>query len=235
MTFTVVIPVKNGAASLDRCLTSIRESVEEAGLNDGRVDIVVVDNGSADRTAEIAEDRGCRVIYVPAAKGVSASRNAEGVVHISLCNLDPNRPVALKILHQTLSLDASLDINEAIIDIPLPPPPVADAVEEPEQEIFVIVEQMPTLIGGIQALMNEVEYPALARQAGVEGRVIIQLVVDENGNPKSPIVLRGVGGGCDEEAVRAVMTMKFTPGMQRGRPVPVQYSMSVLFQLKERK
>ncbi len=76
MTFTVVIPVKNGAATLDRCLTSIRESVEEAGLNDGRVDIVVVDNGSADRTAEIAEDRGCRVIYVPAAKGVSASRNA---------------------------------------------------------------------------------------------------------------------------------------------------------------
>lgn len=76
MTFTVVIPVKNGAATLDRCLSSIGESVEEAGLDDGRVDIVVVDNGSADRSAEIAEDRGCRVIYVPAAEGVSASRNA---------------------------------------------------------------------------------------------------------------------------------------------------------------
>lgn len=75
MTFTVVIPVKNGAATLDRCLSSIWESATQAGLNDGRVEIVVVDNGSADRSAEIAEERGCRVVYVPAADGVSASRN----------------------------------------------------------------------------------------------------------------------------------------------------------------
>lgn len=75
MTFTVVIPVKNGASTLDHCLTSIWESAAEAGLDDGRVEIVVVDNGSADRSAEIAEERGCRVLYVPAAEGVSASRN----------------------------------------------------------------------------------------------------------------------------------------------------------------
>jgi len=76
LTFTVVIPVKNGSATLDRCLTSIWESATAAGLDDGRVEIVVVDNGSADRSAEIAADRGCRVIYVPAAEGVSAARNA---------------------------------------------------------------------------------------------------------------------------------------------------------------
>jgi glycosyltransferase involved in cell wall biosynthesis len=75
MTFTVVIPVKNGAATLDRCLASIWHSAAQAGLDDGRVEIVVVDNGSADRSAEIAEERGCRVVYVPAADGVSASRN----------------------------------------------------------------------------------------------------------------------------------------------------------------
>jgi GT2 family glycosyltransferase len=75
MNFTVVIPVKNGAATLARCLSSIRESAAEAGLDDGRLDVVVVDNGSADRSAEIAEEQGCRVIYVPGAEGVSVSRN----------------------------------------------------------------------------------------------------------------------------------------------------------------
>lgn len=75
MSFTVVIPVKNGSATLERCLASIRESAAEAGLDDGRVEVVVVDNGSADRTAEIAEELGCRVLYVPAAEGVSVSRN----------------------------------------------------------------------------------------------------------------------------------------------------------------
>ncbi len=75
MTFTVVIPVKNGAATLDQCLESIWESAARAGLDHSQVEIVVVDNGSADRSAEIAEERGCRVLYVPAAQGVSASRN----------------------------------------------------------------------------------------------------------------------------------------------------------------
>jgi glycosyltransferase involved in cell wall biosynthesis len=76
MTFTVVIPVKNGAATLDQCLQSIWESAASAGLDRSQVEIVVVDNGSADRSAEIAEERGCRVLYVPAAEGVSAARNA---------------------------------------------------------------------------------------------------------------------------------------------------------------
>ena len=116
---------------------------------------------------------------------------------------------------------------------PEPPPPPEEKKEEVEQEIFVIVEDMPEIIGGIQALMNEIKYPALARQAGIEGRVIVQMVVDETGHPKDIVVLRGIGGGCDEEAIRAVSTMKFKPGKQRGRPVPVRYSVSVQFRLKD--
>ncbi|NNE33755.1 MAG: energy transducer TonB [Rhodothermales bacterium] len=152
----------------------------------------------------------------------------------------PRPPVPIEVSNATileddeLNLDATLDLTEDVADIPLPPPPPPDEEEAVEQEIFVIVEEMPELIGGIQALMAEIKYPPLARQAGVEGRVIVQLVVGEDGNPRSPVVLRGIGGGCDEEAVRAVLQMKFKPGKQRGRPVPVQYSMSVLFQLKER-
>lgn len=153
----------------------------------------------------------------------------------------PRPPVPIEVANNTileddeLNLDATLDISEEIIDIPVAPPPPEEEVVEEEPAFFVIVEEMPELIGGIEALMKEIKYPALARQAGVEGRVIVQMVVDENGRPTNPVVLRGIGGGCDEEAVRAVQTMKFKPGKQRGRPVPVQYSMSVLFQLKEQK
>jgi len=132
-----------------------------------------------------------------------------------------------------LNLDVTLDLEEPVADLPPPPPAPKEKVEEVEQEIFVIVEDMPEMIGGIQALMNEIKYPALARQAGIEGRVIVQMVVDETGKPKDIVILRGIGGGCDEEAIRAVSLMKFKPGKQRGRPVPVRYSVSVQFRLKD--
>ncbi|MCB0718064.1 MAG: energy transducer TonB [Bacteroidetes bacterium] len=151
----------------------------------------------------------------------------------------PRPPVPIAVADNTileddaLNLDVTLDLDEPVADLPPPPPPPEEKKEEVEQEIFVIVEDMPEIIGGIQALMNEIKYPALARQAGIEGRVIVQMVVDETGHPKDIVVLRGIGGGCDEEAIRAVSTMKFKPGKQRGRPVPVRYSVSVQFRLKD--
>lgn len=139
---------------------------------------------------------------------------------------------------EILDLDVTLDMDEPVATIPPPPPapPAAkkeEVVEEPE--IFVVVEDMPELIGGTEALMKEVQYPPMARQAGVEGLVIIQFVVDEKGNPINPFVAKGIGAGCDEEALRAVMKMKFKPGMQRGKPVKVQYAVPVRFMLKEEK
>lgn len=130
-----------------------------------------------------------------------------------------------------LNLDASLDINEPLADLP-PPPPVASAADiEEEEDIFVVVEEPPVMIGGISALMAEVKYPPLARKAGLEGRVTVEFVVDETGAVLDPQVLRGVGGGCDEEALRAVRLMKFEPGRQRGRAVKVRMATSVNFRL----
>ena len=131
---------------------------------------------------------------------------------------------------EALELDASLDIDAAV-DLP-PPPPPQEEEEEAEPEIFVIVEEMPELIGGLSGLQSRIKYPEIAKKAGVEGRVYLQFVVDEQGNVQNPVVTRGIGAGCDEEALRAIMNAKFKPGKQRGQPVKVKMSLPVTFKLK---
>ncbi|MFT4604582.1 MAG: protein TonB [Rhodothermales bacterium] len=129
-----------------------------------------------------------------------------------------------------LDLDVSLDIDAAV-ELPPPPPPPADEVEE-EPEIFVIVEQMPELVGGLGELQKKIRYPEIAKKAGVEGRVIVQFVVNEQGRVENPVVVRGIGAGCDEEALKAVRDARFTPGKQRGQAVKVKMSLPITFKLR---
>ena len=150
----------------------------------------------------------------------------------------PSTPIAVSddviLDEEPLNLDATLDINEAIEYVPPPPPePVEEPVEEEEAEIFVVVEEMPQMIGGIQALQAVIEYPEIAVQAGVQGRVIVQFIVDEEGNVVDPVVIRSLGAGLDEEAIRAVSQMRFIPGKQRGKAVRVRFSVPVTFKLKQ--
>jgi protein TonB len=130
-----------------------------------------------------------------------------------------------------VDFDASLDLDESLNQSQGPPePPEED--KEKEQEVFVVVEDEPTLIGGMKALQSSVEYPEFAKKAGIEGRVIVQFVVDENGDVQDPRVIRGVHKLLNEEAIRAVKQQKFKPGKQRGQPVKVQMSLPVTFQLR---
>lgn len=131
---------------------------------------------------------------------------------------------------EMIDLDSELNMDDEFIDLPPPPP---DAEEEDEEEIFVVVEQMPQLEGGLGAIQSKINYPEMAMKAGIEGRVVVQFVIDENGNVTNPVVVRGIGGGCDEEALRAVKQVKFTPGRQRGKPVKVRYSLPVSFKLEK--
>lgn len=129
---------------------------------------------------------------------------------------------------------------DAELPLPPPPPPVVEEVEE-EPEIFVMVEQMPCLLdnrgvcderSALADLQGEIRYPEIAKKAGVEGRVYLQFVVDENGNVQNPVVTRGIGAGCDEEALRAITTAKFQAGRQRGKAVKVKYSLAITFRLR---
>ncbi|HLR32700.1 MAG TPA: energy transducer TonB [Fodinibius sp.] len=129
---------------------------------------------------------------------------------------------------QEINLDADMNMNEPL---EMPPPPEEDDAGG-EEDFFVAVEQMPQLIGGLGELQKKINYPEQARKAGIQGRVIIQFIVTEEGNVEDPRVIRGIGGGADEEALRVVKDAKFKPGQQRGNPVRVQYSLPIIFRLQ---
>ena len=106
-----------------------------------------------------------------------------------------------------------------------------------DQDVFTIVEEMPEYPGGeparIKFLQDNVNYPPLAQKRGIQGTVYITFVIDEKGNVINAKVLRGVGGGLDEEALRVVKKMpKWKPGKQSGKKVKVQFNMPIRFTLE---
>ncbi|MEP2570559.1 MAG: energy transducer TonB [Balneola sp.] len=132
---------------------------------------------------------------------------------------------------EIIFMSSELDSYE-IIGAP-PPPPNYDNEEDVEEEVFVIVEQPPVLIGGLVNLQSKINYPKIAIESGVEGRVVVQFVIDKNGNILNPKIVRGIGAGCDEEALRVIKLARFKPGMQRGKPVSVSYTIPINFRLSK--
>lgn len=111
-------------------------------------------------------------------------------------------------------------------------------VEEPkvERQVFTYVEEMPTYPGGEEALLTfvakNIQYPEIAKRAGVEGKIYIQFVVGTGGQVSDVSVAKGIGAGCDEEAVRVVRSMpNWKPGRQNGHPVNVRISIPIVFKL----
>lgn len=143
----------------------------------------------------------------------------------------PRPPVPVEVPNDEIIEDVDINIS-ADLDIgdqlSMPPPPE----EEPEEDFFIVVENQPELIGGIGGLQKKIRYPEMARRAGIEGRVYVQFIVNERGEVENPVIIRGIGGGADEEALRVVREAKFRPGLQRGRPVRVQFSLPIVFKLQ---
>ena len=115
-----------------------------------------------------------------------------------------------------------------------------DTIEKADEnvEIFGIVETMPMFRGGEQKLFefigNNVVYPQEAIDAGIEGRVFVEFYIEKDGTVCDARVLRGIGYGCDEEALRVVGLMpKWYPGKQRGNAVRVRYTLPINFKLSK--
>jgi protein TonB len=128
------------------------------------------------------------------------------------------------------------DTPEAPIDIyvPIPQAPQEQIVETDDP--FIVVEDKPQFPGGegelLRFLATQVKYPQIARETNIQGTVYAQFVIEKNGKVSNVKVMRGIGGGCDEEAVRVLRAMPdWTPGKQRGMPVRVMFTIPVSFKL----
>ena len=109
-------------------------------------------------------------------------------------------------------------------------------VREGDSLIFHVVEQMPRFPGGEEAriryLNGNLNYPLTARENGIQGKVYVTFVIEADGSVSNVNVLRGIGGGCDEEAAQLISNMPtWEPGKQRGKPVRVQFNMPILFRI----
>ncbi|MCV9387950.1 energy transducer TonB [Reichenbachiella ulvae] len=129
---------------------------------------------------------------------------------------------------ETIPEAEEIDFNDIIIDEP---------IKEEEPEVWTgIVEQMPEPTGGMASfykfISKEMKYPSQARRMDIEGRVFVQFIVDRDGSLSNIEVIKGIGGGCDEEAARVLAKApKWNPGKQRGKAVRVRMIVPIHFRL----
>lgn len=112
----------------------------------------------------------------------------------------------------------------------------AEEAKEETDEIFTVVEESATPKGGMNAFYKyvgeKVKYPPQARRMGIEGRVFVEFVIGKDGSLTDVKAIKGIGAGCDEEAVRIVQSAPaWNPGKQRGKPVKQRYTLPIIFKL----
>ena len=154
----------------------------------------------------------------------------------------PKQVVKINVVEDDVKVDDDITINveaDQNTEVEAYVAPVMKQEEESDEErqIFMVVESMPEFPGGESALYKylaeNIKYPQMAKESGIQGRVFVTFVVERDGSVTDVRVLRGIGGGCDEEAIRVVKGMpKWSPGKQRGKPVRVQYNLPVKFTLQ---
>lgn len=114
---------------------------------------------------------------------------------------------------------------------------VKEEVEDVEEEVFLVVEEDPEFPGGLDALSkfiaDNIKYPQLAKENNITGKVFVSFVVEKDGRVGQVKILRDIGGGCGNEAVRVVKMMpRWKPGKQRGKAVRTQFNLPVNFDLQ---
>jgi periplasmic protein TonB len=177
-----------------------------------------------------------------------ADNTAEEIIPITEQKVKPPPPppakqvVKINIVDDNITVDDNIDIDveaDQNTEVQEYVAPVKSDEEESAEEaqIFMVVESMPEYPGGEAALYTflaeNIKYPQMAKESGIQGRVFVTFVVERDGSVTDVRVLRGIGGGCDEEAIRVVKSMpRWTPGKQRGKSVRVQYNLPVKFTLQ---
>jgi protein TonB len=152
----------------------------------------------------------------------------------------PPQTTILNIVEDDIEVDLDIEIDaeaDEMTEIEAYIPIEMDEEESGEAEIFTVVEESPGFPGGdiarIRFLQENIRYPQMARESGIQGTVYVTFVVEKDGRVTDVRILRGIGGGCDEEAIRVIKAMpRWNPGKQRGKPVRVQFNMPIKFTLQ---
>ncbi len=144
----------------------------------------------------------------------------------------PQIPIATE--SEDIPEDVTIMDTDLDLDAPPPPPPPPPGARQRQEDspIFMAWEEAPELIRSTQV---KPEYPSIARKAGVEGKVILQIVIDEQGNVlTADVVFAQPSGIFEEVAIKAIMQWKFKPAKQRDKPIKVRMAWPMEFSLKER-
>ncbi|HOV71049.1 MAG TPA: energy transducer TonB [Dysgonamonadaceae bacterium] len=155
---------------------------------------------------------------------------------------EPEAPEIIEVVEEKVETHFNINIEDdqskAQIQTFTPPPPPKPKEEEAAEEIFVVVEEQPEFPGGQAALMkflsDNIRYPVIAQENGIQGRVICSFVVEKDGSITDVQVVRGVDPSLDKEAVRVIQSMpKWKPGKQRGKAVRVRFTLPIVFRLQQ--
>ena len=150
--------------------------------------------------------------------------------------LSDGKPISILVMmHIGIKIDPAYPSNSPIVNIgaSIGPTPKTDPNDE---KPLLMVQQNPEFKGGYPAMLtflkDNIHYPEVAAKEGIQGTVFVQFVISKYGRISDVKILRGIGGGCDEEAVRVVKIMPdWTPGRNDGKDVPVMFQIPVKFQL----
>ncbi len=154
---------------------------------------------------------------------------------------EPETPEIIEVVEEKVEtrfeIQVEDDQSQRQVQTYVPPPPPKPKEEEVTEEIFVVVEEQPEFPGGNAAMMkflsDNIRYPVIAQENGIQGRVICNFVVERDGSITDVQVVRGQDPSLDREAVRVIQQMpRWKPGKQRGAPVRVRFTLPVVFRLQ---
>ncbi|SDZ91373.1 outer membrane transport energization protein TonB [Porphyromonadaceae bacterium KH3R12] len=154
---------------------------------------------------------------------------------------EPETPEIIEVVEERvetrMEIKSEDDQSQRQTEVYIPPPPPKPKQEEVTEEIFVVVEEQPEFPGGQAAMMkflsDNIRYPVIAQENGIQGRVICNFVVERDGSITDVQVVRGQDPSLDREAIRVIQQMpRWKPGKQRGSPVRVRFTLPVVFRLQ---
>ncbi len=154
---------------------------------------------------------------------------------------EPETPEIIEVVEERvetrMEIKSEDDQTQRQTEVYIPPPPPKPKQEEVTEEIFVVVEEQPEFPGGQAAMMkflsDNIRYPVIAQENGIQGRVICNFVVERDGSITDVQVVRGQDPSLDREAIRVIQQMpRWKPGKQRGSAVRVRFTLPVVFRLQ---